>query len=331
MITKKDYTFVTAVCRSNEKKLLGKERIGRMLNAESLSDAFKILRETPFGGDENTLSCVEYEKLITAEQRAFNAFLRENAPDAECYGWCLYPSDFDNCEAIVKCAHNRQDYGKYVGAEGAFSYETLEKAAEKGCGELPTELNYAIKEAENAFAEKIQSGMKISAVFTKAKFECLKRVATSKALKNILAFDADARNISVALRARKADFAEKMYVAGGTLNGDDLAFLCERTPAEIKHRFRSSLRAHYIADAADALSEGRPFVSLEQAQESVPEEMLSGAKYEISGKEPFLLYYYTRKNEIFNARVILTGKANGLEKTEIRRRIAGAFGGENER
>ena len=49
--------------------------------------------------------------------------------------------------------------------------------------------------------------------------------------------------------------------------------------------------------------------------------MIANRYLENMGTNPFVLYYLKRKNEIACARTILTGKANGLDSEQIKRRI----------
>ena len=83
---------------------------------------------------------------------------------------------------------------------------------------------------------------------------------------------------------------------------------------------------HWIKDLAllgvDAVANGKPIVDLERQLSSLEaQRMIDGRYVEQSGTYPFMLYYFKRKNEIACVRTILTGKANGLDGEQIKRRL----------
>ena len=62
--------FANAKASALETKLLGSERLSRMIDCARPSDALKVLQETGFG-EGLSVPPSEAEKLIEAEERAF--------------------------------------------------------------------------------------------------------------------------------------------------------------------------------------------------------------------------------------------------------------------
>ena len=81
---KKNTNYITAVCKSNENKLLGAERLRRMAEANSLQESFAILRENTYFGGEGDYSYNDFALLLKNEEKRLNDFVKEYLPDEEC-------------------------------------------------------------------------------------------------------------------------------------------------------------------------------------------------------------------------------------------------------
>ena len=146
----KTVEFSNGVCASREKVLVGAERLRRMAEAEGLSQAFDILRESAFGGDLN-VNCSEYDRLIEQEESLLCEFVKEYAPNREILAFCLAEKDFYNAEVIVKCNHLKCDYNNLITVGGLFAISDIQSLVEEENAnslpkDLPKELILAVKQ-----------------------------------------------------------------------------------------------------------------------------------------------------------------------------------------
>ena len=190
----KDTVFVNGIIKSREKYLVSKESFLRMAEAASAEDAFKILREYPFGGESaEGLTFVDYEKLISAEKDLFSDFLKEYADD-KVYTCLLAKNDFHNAECVLRIKRAFADESILL-PEGVVSVERLKEGKD-----IPDYLLKPMKEAEKLFDDGRATGIKVSLIFIKAYYAFMLKNVKNKDWKEILKYEIDAKNIGVALR-----------------------------------------------------------------------------------------------------------------------------------
>ena len=73
-----DVIYTNGVIAAQEKYLL-KDRIFKLCEG-SAPEAFRVLSESGFGSGAAAESAYDFEKLVTAEERALDDFIREYAP-----------------------------------------------------------------------------------------------------------------------------------------------------------------------------------------------------------------------------------------------------------
>ena len=115
--------------------------------------------------------------------------------------------------------------------------------------------------------------------------------------------------------------ANQFFMAGGNLSKQCFLAVFNRDESAV-----SGLIAPYLKDLAleciKSVNDNKPLVLLEQRLASIGADRMIANRYtELSNTNPFILYYYRRKNEIICARMILTGKQNNLDSEQIKRRM----------
>ncbi len=209
-----DVTFTNGVIKSRERFLLG-DKLNRMADSD-LDEAFRLLKESGFGGETPVESPYEAEALMRAEEQDVNDFIRRYAPKDYIKYFLLAEYDFHNAEAYVKCRYAGANEEKLVSSIGAFDLKMLKKAVfSDDTSALPEELALAVTQSAQLFNEGSANGLEVDCVFKRQLFAYMKKYAKDKDLKKILAAAADAANVSSALRSRDKALAEKMFVTGG--------------------------------------------------------------------------------------------------------------------
>lgn len=292
-----------------------------MVESDSLQVAFEILRESAFGGDIS-LSYREYEKLIENEELLLCEFVKEYAPSDELESFCLISYDFYNALAILKSKFAKMDYKDYVQTEGLYSIEDLNNLVENGNGTVfPKELVKAVENGK-VLLENGGGGMSVGALFVRAKFDFLKRITKQKYLKELLDLKIDGINLNICLRAGDIELARSQIINGGSLNSVQISALVKKDKDAIDTLFKGHWLYFVAKNGVDCLLNGKPPVDLEREISSVEADILIGSRFtQTDGTFPFTLYYFKRKNEIACVRTVLTGKSNGLDSEQIKRRL----------
>ncbi len=318
----KSIDYINSICKYREQKLLGRERIMRMAEAEDLQTAFDILCESDFGGDKLSLSVNDFERLMLAEELLLCDFVKEFAPTKEIEKYCLISYDFYNAEVIVKGEFIGQDYSSFLSNCGLIDVQTLIKAIESNnLNDLPKELGCAISESKSALKNG-KGGMVVGSIFLKSKNEYLDSIIKTAYLREIFKAETLLNSVAICLRAKRVDIANEQILNRVDLSENAIKDLCELNENKIKAQFEKSLFKEIVLNAVAQAKQGKPLVELENFISSFGAGRMIANRYlENMGTNPFMLYYLKRKNEIACARTILTGKANGLDTEEIKRRI----------
>ena len=317
----KSIDYINSICKYREQKLLGRERIMRMAEAENLQNAFDILCESDFGGDKLSLNFNDYERLILAEELLLCDFVKEFAPTKEIEKYCLHSYDFYNAEVIVKGEFIGQDYSSFLTVEGLFSINQLTTAIkEDNLSALPEELARAIINSKQALNDG-KGGMVVGTIFLKEKTKYLDWILNSSYLREIFTAECMLINIAICLRAKRVEIASEQILPCTKISDAQIKALCEANE-EVKKLFERYPFKEVVLKAVACIKAGKPLVELENYISSFGASRMIANRYlENMGTNPFVLYYLKRKNEIACARTILTGKANGLDSEQIKRRI----------
>ncbi len=319
--------YANARAKSLEKNLLNSERISRMLDSTNALDAIKILNEVGFGDGAQLESVVEFEKLINVENKKFRDFLCEQGALTSVADFFLLKNDYHNAEALVKMKYLKLDGEDMTVENGRLDYKDLkEKIMIDEYGDLPEPMRNALIKCDGEFASGSASGQNINAIFTKAYFEHLYKVAkTDKILKKLYEFKVDCINIGTALRARNYQVAKEWFLDDGSLTEKELKRLSEDQLESLKDAFKLTEYKDAVALAVDAKLKGIPLTEFEKFSDNIALKFLRDKGYDLSGRLPYISYCVRKVTEIFNVRVILVGLINGLDKAQIKSRIRDAY------
>ncbi|MCD8372111.1 MAG: V-type ATPase subunit, partial [Clostridia bacterium] len=162
-----DSLFTNGIIAAREKYLL-KDKLLRMCEV-SADEAFRMLAESGFGKDVTVSSVYEYEKLILADSRDIDSFIREFSPSAAEEQYLLAPRDFHNAKALVKAERLGADAGPMLAPDGLIPAEDIKACLKSGdFSPLPAELKNAVLNAREYLSQGEAYGAETGAIFDKA-------------------------------------------------------------------------------------------------------------------------------------------------------------------
>ena len=135
----KDAVYTNGVIAAKETSLLGAKVI--KLCEGSAEDAFRTLSESGFARGASARSVFEYEKLLYADERDLDGFVREYAPTNAEKAYFLAPRDFHNAKALIKAKYTGVQPDKMLASDGLFLSSEISRCVEENdfsplCGEL---------------------------------------------------------------------------------------------------------------------------------------------------------------------------------------------------
>ncbi len=299
-----------------------------MAESGSVFDALKILSEVGFGGAQPE-DPGDFESLLKNETESLYAFIKETCPKDNVIKYLLLDSDYSNAEAIIKEKHLKIDSAPMLSPNGTYTAEFLrEKIMADDYGSFPKTLGEALILCDEAFVSGNYDGLKINAIFERAKFKEMRALSKKeKTLKELFRVKADTANVTVALRGRNYSLFKDYFIEGGTLSDDDLKHLSEDSFDAIRERFSTSSLKEYIFSAVDDAEKGKPLTEFEKKADDFSLVFLSKYKYMFEGIAPYLLYVYYKLAEILNVRLILVCLSNGVSAENIKRRLRVSYAG----
>lgn len=310
-----DYGFTNGAIAVKERTLLG-DKILRFTEMTA-EEVLRTLRESGFGSGAEE---IDGEALCEAEERALDAFIREYAPSLTELKFLLSPRDFHNAKALTKAARVGASAEKLLAPEGLVPIADLASAiSNRNYSSIEGELAEAIREALEG---KELTGAEVGAIFDVALYKHLYAVCKRRTvLKKLLAGRADRLNILTAMRAENRQFAEKLFVGGGTLGKKHFDKIFSSDGDTAATALDGTAYKQFYALCLSAKEKGMPFTEAERALESFEIEYFAERKYELEGREPFLYYVFRRRAEIQNVRIVLVCLNASLSAQEIKQRL----------
>lgn len=322
----KDSVYTDGVIAVKENGLL-KDKIIKLCDA-SAEEAFCTLIESGFGKGAEASSVYEFEKLVEADEREIDEFIREYAPtDAE-REYFLSPRDFHNAKAIVKAEYLGTSADKMLAPEGLVPVSDISYAVKEGkYTELCDELGEAIEKAKKLFSDgdetkKDISGGDIGIIFDNALNARLTRVCGKNGLlKKLVAAKADMTNILTALRSQTPEYAATYYVCGGKLTVEQLSALFNEDMDKAAGAFAQTPYKDFVKTCLEQKAAQVPLTEAERLSDSFETDYLGARKYELKKSMPFLYYVLRRRAENADVRILLVCLLAGMSGQEIINRL----------
>jgi len=316
----KDIVFINGLVKSREKYLIGEERFLRMADAPSAEEAFRLLRETDFGGEGfSEAAPADFEKLCVAEQTVFFEFLKEYSPDDRFFALFAARNDFFNAEFAVRQKNLRLSDDSYM-PEGVYSVNDLKGAAE-GKVNVPSHLSLPMREAQALFDSGKASGAAVSTVFLRAYYAYMLKNVKNADWKAFIEYEIDAKNISVAFRASSVEQAQSLFLSGGKVSEKILALILSDEQQKALDKTVKLPCFDLIKTGFAEKRSGGALINLERMANGYAMSMLKEKRFETDGLIPMLLYANYKTNEIKNVRLVMSMKLYGADAELIKRRL----------
>ena len=318
----KDYDYSNGVIAAKEVYLLG-AKIPKLCEG-SAEEAFRGITESGFGKGADAVTAYDYEKLLAADERDIDGFIREYGGGAE-KSYLLSPRDFHNAKALFKARCLGSEADKMLAPEGLVEIAALSQCIENDdYKSLGGELEKACKKAAELIAQEDSalSGAEIGAIFEQALYSHLsKSCAKSLTLKKLLAKKADMTNILTAMRSQSVEQAEKNYVSGGKLKVEIINRLFDTDSEKVAALFEKEGYGSFLKICLEAKAGGKPFTEAELMRDNVECDYLSANRYELKRSQPFLYYVLRRRAENTNVRILFVCLLAGMDEGAIKKRL----------
>lgn len=321
-----DYLVISARIRAMESGLLTGERMEQILAARSDEEVVKLLQE----GGYPTMSLESPEAMdaaITAAREETLQDLGDSAPDKQYLDIFKLKYDYHNAKAILKAQAMDVDPDHMLADLGRVPAAELKEAIIGGDGnQLPHLLAAAIAEAKEVLetTRDPQLGdIVLDRWMSRDEMETAEATG-SEFLRGYVRVLIDAANLRSLVRTlrmgKNAAFLEGVLFSGGTVDESEILTVAGNNGGGIAELYASTELKDAAQAGADALK-GGPLTKFEKLCDDAVSGYLSGAQMVAFGEAPLIGYLAARETEYTNLRILLMGRAAGLDPETIRARL----------
>ncbi len=321
-----DYLFLTAMLRAREASMLGRDRMDRMLSAQSYGEAARLLSDCGYA-DMSAADARGVNEVLAARREAIFDEIGRMAPEPELANAFRLKYDYHNAKVMIK-AEGAGVSGDYLLSDsGRVGCEALKQAYEADDFRyLPPVLGEATGEAKRTLA-RTGNPQLADFILDRACFSEMAEMAErigSRFLADYTRVLIDGANLRAAVRTarmgRNQDFLMKALIPGGNVPPDKVALASASGGEGFAAAFYSSC-LHEAAVLGDEAVKGGPMMQFELACDNAVTIFLSSADRISFGREPVVRYLALVEAEITAVRMILTGWLAGIAPNVTRERL----------
>ncbi len=324
-----DYIHGAMRIRVLEKQLIQKPLIERMIAADSIEEALKILGETEYGGVLGKLEHPsQYDEALTTELVKAYKEVAEAGADETLNRLMQLKYFYHNLKVLMKekiLGEDLSDNLSPIPDMDIIQYRGLvADGGDKVAKELPLQ---AIATVEADY-EKNKDPQRIDVIFDAYYFRDLSKTAKevgSRPLEDYVANLIDLTNLKTVLRVRlqnqNLQFLEEVLADGGNIPTETLISLLNAPVEEIKTKLAKYSTVDSAMTALDVFGKTGSLTDFEKAVDDFMTDFAHEASKILYGPEVMFGFLAKKETEIKNLRIILVSKLNRISESVLRERL----------
>ncbi len=314
------YAYATGRIKAVEARMIDESKLVRMIDADSLSNAFAVLAETDYALNLGKLShAFDFEELAYLELKSVKELMDRLVPENRIINSLFMKYDFNNAKTILKIKHQIEEQEEILIDVGTIDINSLRDYITQNLGKIKKEIADAVRDAEDTYIKTKDSQM-IDIVLDRHYFKIVEEEAERSKVPyfcKIVEAWIDLTNIKSFLRCKELkkskDFYASAFIPHGELPLSTFKEIYDETIdhlfKKLKYTFYSQLREEVIIHLIDKLMDNYLI------------ELIKKAKYMAFGIEPIIGYLLAKEGEIKTVRMILVCKANSIKGDFIKERL----------
>lgn len=330
MTRRKDdvYQFPCAVIRGNERTLLGKNDLIRVVEARQFSQAMAVLGEFGYGDGSALENPRDFEKVLREEQKRVSQLVFSILPEEGELSFLQAPADYHNVKVLLKAESLGISAAHMLTAGGSVEPERMAALIrERNFIFLSQTMKDGVQEALDLFARG-RDPQEIDIVLDKACYKEMWEGAQATGNEFLMGYVQlliDILNLNALLRLRRMgkgwDFFRKVFLEGGTISEKLLTANYEESCQQLAERLAPYGFRDVLSRGGGLLEETGKYTLLEKLCDDLRMQYLRDAKYITAGPEPVAAFYLAKESEIKNLRMVFTGRLSGTSEEIMKERL----------
>ena len=323
-----DYGQSVVTIRILEKRLLTRNRLERMIEAQTPEEVLKLLGETEYSQDMADIhGSQDYEIILKRETERVFSIVRNMIKNTGIVDILSLKYDYHNLKVLLKSKITGKDFSSLLMQAGTIDASKFKVKFESQSNDLPQEIMEAIDEVQKDFEEN-HNPQRIDIIVDKHYFRNLSRLAKEINVKVITDYVEgliDFQNMITLFRVQKqkrdARFLETVIFEGGTISKNKIVASINDNTDTILNKFKKEKLGSYLVKGLEAFSETKRLSELEKISDNYLMELNKESKYVVFGPEPLFTYLVAKEREINAIRMIMVSKINNISSDKIRERL----------
>ena len=323
-----DYGQSVVTIRILEKRLLTRNRLERMIEAQTPEEVLKLLGETEYSQDMADIhGSQDYEIILKRETERVFSIVRNMIKNTGIVDILSLKYDYHNLKVLLKSKITGKDFSSLLMQAGTIDASKFKVKFESQSNDLPQEIMEAIAEVQKDFEEN-HNPQRIDIIVDKHYFRNLSRLAKEIDVKVITDYVEgliDFQNMITLFRVQKqkrdARFLETVIFEGGTISKSKIVASINDNTDTILNKFKKEKLGTYLVKGLEAFSETKRLSELEKISDNYLMELNKESKYVVFGPEPLFTYLVAKEREINAVRMIMVSKINNISSDKIRERL----------
>ena len=323
-----DYGQSVVTIRILEKRLLTRNRLERMIEAQTPEEVLKLLGETEYSQDMADIhGSQDYEIILKRETERVFSIVRNMIKNTGIVDVLSLKYDYHNLKVLLKSKITGKDFSSLLMQAGTIDASKFKAKFESQSNDLPQEIVEAIDEVQKDFEEN-HNPQRIDIIVDKHYFRNLSRLAKEIDVKVITDYVEgliDFQNMITLFRVQKqkrdARFLETVIFEGGTISKNKIVASINDNTDTILNKFKKEKLGTYLVKGLEAFSETKRLSELEKISDNYLMELNKESKYVVFGPEPLFTYLVAKEREINAVRMIMVSKINNISSDKIRERL----------
>jgi len=323
-----DYGQSVVTIRILEKRLLTRNRLERMIEAQTPEEVLKLLGETEYSQDMADIhGSQDYEIILKRETERVFSIVRNMIKNTGIVDVLSLKYDYHNLKVLLKSKITGKDFSSLLMQAGTIDASKFKVKFETQSNDLPQEIIEAIDEVQKDFVEN-HNPQRIDIIVDKHYFRNLSRLAKEIDVKVITDYVEgliDFQNMITLFRVQKqkrdARFLETVIFEGGTISKNKIVASINDNTDTILNKFKKEKLGTYLVKGLEAFSETKRLSELEKISDNYLMELNKESKYVVFGPEPLFTYLVAKEREINAVRMIMVSKINNISSDKIRERL----------
>lgn len=321
-----DYLVISARIRAMENTLMTWERMEQILDARTHEEVAKILQDCGYPELDPTHP-EAMDAVLSAARESVLEDLATGTPDTRYIDIFKLKYDYHNAKSILKAQAMGVSPDRMLMDMGRVPAETLKQEITAGeWNEVPETLAAAVDEAKTVL-DTTRDPQLSDIVLDRWYYRDMAAVAEatgSKFLEGYVQAQIDAANLRALVRTlrmgKNETFLAGVLFEGGEIPVDGLLKVSEAKGSGMVELYEAT-RFEDAAQAGKEALQGESLVTFEKLCDDAVSKYLAGAQFVTFGEAPLVGYLAARETEYMNLRILLTGRATGLDPDVIRSRL----------